>query len=78
MSFVWVMLVAYALALFSDAPDKFSRPAIPAWVAWIFDLTIFAFFVWGGWYVTSLAYALSCIALEVIYLRRTPVGSKAK
>ena len=58
-TFVWFMLVIYALA--STSSKKSEKSQLAYVLMWIFDVCIFACFVYFHWYFTAIAYAVSCV-----------------
>lgn len=68
--FVWITLFLYLVVLLSEeSRAKFFRKPqpVPPIVERICDVVFTSAFVSAGWYVTALAYVLSCVVLAATY-----------
>jgi len=64
-AFVWVMLILYAAARFLGSSKQVSSQ-LPRWVMRLHDIGVLALFIYGGWYITAVAYIASCIIHDSI------------
>lgn len=63
--FVWIMFVAYAMALYNGDRTTHSRP-VPAIANLLFDIAILSILVLSNWPATATGYALSVLAHEAV------------
>ena len=63
--FVWLMLILYAAARFLGSARPIPRH-LHMWITRIMDIGVLALFVYGGLYVTAIAFVASCVILDSI------------
>ena len=71
-TFIWFMLLAYTPALLSsDLVEKMrgKTSPVPMWVVHSLDLIFFSLMLLANWYITSAAYALSCVIHTEVHRR---------